>query len=154
MIKDLPKNWWLPSLGKPWVASPTPPESFTCGELVRYLYKTLCGIDTPAIPINNAASHLQCVRAMLPHVFSLEPIPDRIAPKQLDVAFLGSELHFHHCGIAVNTSEGLRIMHCIESPCGVVVDSLYELRMAGFPRVKWFRHPETDAALAAHGWKR
>ena len=145
--KSLPADWWLPYLGKPWAAVPNPPESYNCGELVRAAHRDLVGIDTPPIPVTNAGSRSQCLKAMQPEFFGLEPLPLKDVPRTLDVVFLGRRERFGHCGIVVWTTEGLRILHCPEAPCGVSLDTLLELRVAGFPNLRVFRHRDMDAAL-------
>lgn len=146
------QDWWLVYLGKPWRAMPAPPESYNCGELVRAVHRDMLGIDSPTIPIADAQSRLQCVRAMQPDLFSLEPLPDGEQPRTFDVAFLGRGIHLAHCGMAVETCEGLRVLHCPESASGVCLDSLQELWLAGFPALRWFRHRDTTARMRARGW--
>lgn len=145
------QEWWMQYLGKPWRAVPTPPESYNCGELVRAVHMDMLGIDSPTIPIADATSRMQCVKAMQPGLFGLEPLPEGAAPRAFDVAFLGRRTYLAHCGIAVVTGDGLRILHCPESAAGVCLDSLPELRLAGFSSVRWFRHHDTDKALRARG---
>ncbi len=152
MSIHLPVNWWLEYLGKPWAAAPNPPASYNCGELVRAVHRDLCGIDSPAIPVTNAGNRLQCVRAMRPEFFGLEPLPQNTVPRALDVAFLGRRTYLAHCGLAVETGEGLRVLHCPEAACGVSLDSLMELRVAGFPAVRWFRHRNMEEAMRFRGW--
>lgn len=147
----LSQAWWLRYLGKPWNALPNPPHSYTCGELVRAVHRDFAGIDSPAIPVTDAQSRLACARAMQPEFFGLEPLGENVPPRSLDVAFLGRRSYLGHCGIVVETSEGLRILHCPEAACGVCLDSLAELRLSGFPLVRFFRHRDLDAALAARG---
>ena len=144
-------EWWAKYLGKPWRAVPTPPESYNCGELVRSVHRDILGIDSPTIPIADATSRMQCVKAMQPGLFGLEPLPEGMEPRTFDVAFLGRRTYLAHCGMVVNASDGLRILHCPESAAGVCLDTLPELRLAGFPAVRWFRHRNTDAALRARG---
>lgn len=134
-------NWHLKYLGKPWEASPNPPDSYNCGELVRAIHRDIFGIDTPPIPIADATSMRQCVAAMQPDIFGLVPLPEDSAIKDFDVAFMGRS-RLAHCGVAVCTDEGLKILHCPESPCGVCLDSLIELKMMGFPNIRFFRHRE------------
>lgn len=136
---QLESDWYVKYLGKPWEASPNPPHSYNCGELVRSVHLDLFGIDTPAIPVENARSRRQCVEAMQPGLFGLVPLPRNSAPKSFDVAFMGRS-RLAHCGVAVHTDEGLKILHCPESPCGVCLDNLIELKLMGFPNISWFRH--------------
>ncbi len=154
MRVSLPPRWYLRYLGKPWAAAPTPPESYNCGELVRAVHRDWLNIDSPAIPVTDAGSRLQCVRAMRPELFGLEPLPPDETPRELDVAFLGRRTALSHCGVAVQTGAGLRVLHCPEAGSGVALDSLLELRMTGFPRVRWFRHRDAEKALKDRGWLR
>lgn len=142
MGKPIKQNWYLDYLGKPWKASPNPPDSYNCGELVRHIYIDLFDIQTNAIPVANAQSALQCARAMKPEIFDLLPISENEEPKEFDVCFMGRKTLLGHCGIAAMTSEGLRILHCPESACGVTINSPMELKFMGFPFIRWFRHKD------------
>lgn len=139
-IKNINSNWYLKYLGKPWIANPNPPESYNCGELVRSIHYDIFGIETVAIPIEDAKSRKQCIKAMQPELFDLLPLPDDSQIKNFDVAFMGRNNFLAHCGVAVETDDGLKILHCPESACGVCLDSLLELKIMGFPKIKWFRH--------------
>ena len=152
MAVSLPHNWYLAYLGKPWEATPCPPESYNCGELVRSVHRDMVGIDSPAIPITDAHSRLQCLKAMQPDIFGLLPLPDEESPRSLDVAFLGRQNRLAHCGMVVETAEGLRVLHCPQCSSGVVLDDLLQLRLSGFPVVRWFRHKDMSAALRSRGW--
>lgn len=149
---SMPENWWVDYLGKPWEANPNPPHSYNCGELVRGVHRDFFGIETVQIPCDDANSRLQCMKAMLPSIYGLAPLPLSEKPRTLDVAFLGRRTYLSHCGVAVETSEGLKILHCPESVMGVCLDSLTELKMAGFPQVRWFRHKELEDGLRRRGW--
>lgn len=140
------KDWHLAYLGKPWQARPEPPNSFNCGELVRFIYLERFGIRTAAIPVANAQSSLQCARAMLPEIFDLLPLSENTMPQEFDVCFMGRKTLMGHCGIAVETGAGLRIMHCPEASCGVTINSELELRYSGFPMIRWFRHKDFASA--------
>ena len=102
----MPHNWWLDYLGKPWSANAEPPHSYNCGELVRAIHRDWLGIDSPTIPVTNFCNRLQCVRAMQPELFGLEPLPQDTAPRTLDVVFLGRGQRLSHVGVVVETSEG------------------------------------------------
>lgn len=140
MGKGIRQDWYLDYLGKPWKASPNPPDSYNCGELVRSIYVDLFGITTSAIPVANAQSSLQCARAMQPEIFDLVPLPDNESTHEFDVCFMGRKTLMGHCGIAIDTNEGLRILHCPESACGVTINSPLELKFSGFPFIRWFRY--------------
>jgi len=140
MATLLTHNWWVPYLGKPWKANPAPPQSYNCGELARRVLHDQAGIDCPAILVADAESRLACARAMQPDVYGLLPLPEGEKPRSLDVAFLGHRMAMLHCGIGVETFEGLRILHCTETRAGTILESLPVLALTGFPRVRWFRH--------------
>lgn len=142
MGKAIKQDWYLDYLGKPWKASPNPPESYNCGELVRHIYIDLFDIQTSAIPVANAQSALQCARAMKPEIFDLLPLPENAEPHEFDVCFMGRKTLLGHCGIAVETGDGLRILHCPESSCGVTLNSPMELKFMGFPYIRWFRYKD------------
>lgn len=151
-MASLPQNWWTDYLGKPWEAVPNPPESYNCGELVRAVHRDMAGIDSPAIPVSDARSGRECLRAMQPDLFGLVPIAENEPPRSLDVAFLGRAGRLAHCGVAVETTEGLRVLHCPQSASGVVLDDLHELHFSGFPVARWFRHKDMTDALHRRGW--
>lgn len=142
MGKAIKPDWYLDYLGKPWKASPNPPDSYNCGELVRSIYFDLFGVKTSAIPVANAQSPLQCARAMKPEIFDLLPLPENEEPQEFDVCFMGRKTLLGHCGIAAMTNEGLRILHCPESACGVTINSPIELNFMGFPYIRWFRYKD------------
>lgn len=142
MIESIRKEWHRAYLGKPWEANPQPPASYNCGELVRSVYRDILGIDSAIIPVKDAQSALQCARAMKPEIFDLYSIPDGEDPREFDVCFMGRRTLMGHCGIAAMTSEGLRVLHCPESACGVTLNTPLELRFGGFPLIRWFRHKD------------
>ena len=65
--------WWERYMGKPWAAVPEPPQSYTCGELVRAILRERCGIETPEV-LANAAVLRECVAAMQPDRYGLRPL--------------------------------------------------------------------------------
>ena len=132
-------------MGRPWRANPEPPDSFNCGELVRWVYLHFWGIDSPAIPVKNANDRLDCVRAMQPDLFGLVPLEEDTPTRDLDVLFMGRRERLAHCGLAVWTNDELRVLHCPQSACGVSLDSLFDLQMLGFSHWRWFRHREALA---------
>lgn len=142
MRKPIKQNWWLDYLGKPWKTNPEPPDSYNCGELVRSVYRDLFGIDSAVIPVQNAQSALQCARAMKPELFDLVPLSDSEAPTEFDVCFMGRKTLLGHCGIAAETGDGLRILHCPEASCGVTINAPLELKYSGFPFIRWFRYKD------------
>ena len=130
-------DWWEQYLGKPWKAEPSPPNSFNCGELLRYIYRTHLGRQ-PGEIIADPSDVRQCINAMtVAQVYGLEPSEyDRI-PQQYDVLFMARNKYIDHCGIAVDTSAGLMILHCKQGP-GVIIETLFEIGTA-FRRCDWFK---------------
>lgn len=152
MSIQLPDNWWLAYLGKPWQAEPNPPHSYNCGELVRAVHIDMVGIDSPTIPIENPYVTLQCAKAMQPLYYGLLPLEEGQEPHALDVAFIGRKSCLAHCGMAVETFDGLRLLHCPQTAAGVVLDDFYQLRLMGYPAVRWFRHKDLHTRLQERGW--
>lgn len=74
-------------IGKPWEAMPNPPHSYTCGELVRAVYRDMFDIDSVAI-LANARVLKECIQAMQNGAaqFGLTPVCD--VPREFDIAFL------------------------------------------------------------------
>ena len=130
--------WWEVYMGKPWRAVPNPPESYTCGELVREILHERCGIETPEV-LANAAVLRECVQAMQPARYVLRPLVFSECPQEYVVAFLVRATKEDHVGIAVETGEGLRILHC-QQGVGVTWDSPAELLGAGVRHINWYRH--------------
>ncbi|MDR2892970.1 MAG: hypothetical protein LBV80_07800 [Deltaproteobacteria bacterium] len=135
--------WWESLLGRPWERVPNPPQSFTCGELVRYLMKEHLGIEM--LPVYADAGVLrECVDNLnQPEMYGLEPVAadDKIQP--FDIAFLARCKRFDHVGLAVPGPLGVMVMHC-QQGIGVVCDTTAELNGAGFRRLEWFRHKDAN----------
>ena len=55
-MMQIHRAWHEAYLNKPWAAVPRPPETFNCGELVRAVHRDLLGIDSPTIPVPDAAN--------------------------------------------------------------------------------------------------
>lgn len=133
-------NWWQKYLGKPWQAAPGPPESFNCGELVRHIYRERRGIEM--VPIEADASDLrQCIEGMDCRPYGLRPLTEGESVRELDVVFMARNKYDDHCGLAVETAEGLMTLHC-QQGAGVLLDSVFDLESRGYRRFKWRRHEE------------
>jgi hypothetical protein len=130
--------WYENFLGKPWVGHPTPPETFNCGELVRYIHSNILGIDTANIH-GNPNKLYDCLEAMAPKVFGLRPLDDDEKPQEYDTVFMARNKYDDHCGIGVQTIDGLLIMHCLRNS-GVVLDNTLDLIGRGFKKLTWYRH--------------
>jgi hypothetical protein len=153
--------WYDAYIGKPWSATPNPPESFCCGELVRYVMRERCGIDMPLLLAdpNNLRScvcdlgeprryGLIAIKSQQLHVYHFDPDAafggfqhSDFSIRQYDVAFLCRAERQDHVGIAVDTADGLLIMHC-QQRSGVILDSPAELLGTGIRKIMWYRHKE------------
>ena len=132
-------HWFEAHIGAPWAAVPNPPESFTCGELVRHIMLERHGIHMPEI-LANAAVLRECVKAMDdPGRYGIYPLREGESPREYDIAYLVRATRQDHVGIAVDTSEGLRLLHC-QQGVGVTLDSPAELVGSGYRRINWYRH--------------
>ena len=119
---------------------------------MRSVHLDFAEIDSPAIPVENAYSRIDCIKAMQPDVFGLVPLSENEQVQTLDVAFMGRKNQLAHCGIVIETVEGLRILHCQQSASGVALDDLLSLKMMGFPVVRYFRHVHLHEKLAERGY--
>ena len=130
--------WHEAYLGKPWSGTPNPPETFSCGELLRYFYRQDSGYECLPIPVPDARNLRGCVQAMNPGYFGLVPVEGE--PQDKDAVFLSRRHLMDHCGIAVQTPEGIRILHCSQRG-GVQLSTLGELRGQGYTGFSWWRRP-------------
>ena len=74
-------------------------------------------------------------------LFWLRPLGEGEPRKELDCVFMAKSRYEDHCGIAVATSDGLLVMHCLQS-LGVVLESPLEAMSHGFSRLNWYRHED------------
>lgn len=135
--------WHEKYIGKPWEAAPRPPESFNCGELLRYVHLHELGIETPEIEadVNDLK---QCVMNMRPEVFGLRPLAEGEAVQEFDCAFFARAARYEdHCGLAAITTDGLLILHCLRI-AGVVLERPIEALARGFKEISWYRHKRFD----------
>lgn len=130
-------EWWLKYLGRPWAAVPNPPASYTCGELLRAVYRDEFGVDTAHILADPLVLR-DCVAAMVPERHGLYPLQPGQAPIEFDAVFMARVKYDNHVGIAAQTTEGLMVLHCMQG-AGVVLESPGELAGRGFRRLHWYR---------------
>lgn len=149
-MQAISPNWYMKYLGKPWAGVPNPPESYTCGELLRSVHADMLGIDTPPIPAPDARVLKDCLESMMPDYYGLIPLPNGEEPREFDSVFLARNRYEDHCGIACMTSDGLLILHC-QQRVGVHLSSIGEMLALGYQRLRWYRHRDMDKALAERG---
>ncbi len=140
--------WYEKYIGKPWAKAPNCIDEYNCGELVRCVFRELFGIETAPI-IADAGRYSSVVKAMQPHVYDLVPVQGR-EPQELDIAFFVQGTRQNHVGVAVQTTEGLMIMHCLDH-IGVKLDSPFQIiGMDGYRKLHWYIHksqPKMENAL-------
>ena len=129
-------NWHLKYLGKKWVAAPKPPLNYNCSELARYIYKAELNIELPMVTVD-AMNIKQCVETMGDYVHNLRPLLWNETPREYDVAFMARTKFYDHCGVGVDTSEGLMILHC-QQDIGVVLESVFDLQER-YKKISWYR---------------
>jgi hypothetical protein len=131
-------GWYESYVGKPWEAVPRPPESYNCGELVRAVLLERRGIDLGEIceDPTDLVGRIKCFDSRL---FGLRELGPGEARREYDCVFMAKSRYDDHCGIAVNTLDGLMILHCLQTS-GVVMETPLETMTYGFRRLNWYRH--------------
>jgi hypothetical protein len=137
-----PRPWHEAYVGKPWKASPNPPLSYNCGELCRSVYLDRLGLETAVIKAD-ARKLDEVVRAFDPATFGVRPLAEGEARREFDIVFMRRARYADHCGVAVDTADGLLILHCLQAR-GVALDSPMEALGRGFARLDWHRYVELD----------
>lgn len=128
---------WQSLLGRSWSAVPHPPQSFTCGELVRFIYASSFGLSIPPIRAN-ACSLKECIRDIEDtDAYGFYPFAGDV--RAFDVVYFIRGKLRSHVGLAVSTQDGLGILHC-QQGCGVVLETLASLQATGFRHWQWKRH--------------
>ncbi len=141
------QGWHEEFLGRPWSGRPEPPSSFSCGELIRYVYRRDFGHECLPIPVPDARSLPDCLRAMRPGYFGLVPVPAG-QERNRDAVFLSRRRFMDHCGLLVVLPDGSRrVLHCAPRG-GVQLASFGELKALGYTSWTFWRAPcsETEAA--------
>jgi len=139
-------RWYEEYVGKPWAQVPNPPHSFTCGELVKYIYKNRLGVDTPLIYADPSRLDQCIINLEQPEAYGLYPFEGQ--PRPFDVAYLMRRVKRDHMGMAVRTAEGLMILHCMQT-AGVILETEAELLgTTGARRIEWRRHKDISEELA------
>jgi hypothetical protein len=137
--------WWEKYIGKPWAAQAEPPQSFNCGELVRYVLKTRLNVEVK--PIYADPRYLrQCIQNLSsPDAYDMHPVIDAAMP--YDLVFMARHALRDHIGIAVDFDGSLIVLHCQQGN-GVTWDTESSLRAEGFRRIDWYRHRAVNREMA------
>ncbi|MDL2315659.1 hypothetical protein LJC59_01055 [Desulfovibrio sp. OttesenSCG-928-A18] len=107
--------------------------------------KTRWGLEVPEIlvdPLNT----LQCVRAIgRPEYFGLRRLGSDEIPREYDVVYCAERNYQRHVGIAVDTIDGLMVMHCQQST-PVCLHPPAELLARVFKSMTWLRFTALEEA--------
>lgn len=137
--------WWFEQyLGKPFDKPADPPRSFNCGILGQYILKAHCGIETPLIYADSDDIR-QCFDNLAdPSYYDLYPFEGPI--REFDIAFMMRRVRRDHLGVAVRTSDGMQILHCMKR-VGVILQTPTEvMATTGARLIEWVRHRELQHA--------
>jgi hypothetical protein len=136
--------WFEQFIGKPWARVPQPPKSFNCGELVRFIYKGRFNVDTPIIYADAGVLRECCENFTDKERYGLYPVD---TPRPFDLAFIARCQRHDHVGLAIQSAEGLGILHCAQG-IGVTIQSPAELLGCGNRHIDWFRHKDVTEEMA------
>ena len=124
-------KWINRYIGRPWINGVQ-----DCWWLVRQVYKDQLDIDLPQIVVD--ASDLKAViRNMTQHP-ALNDWQPMEAPEHLCLTFFSSRNNPTHVGVYLNYAGG-RILHTYKR-AGCVLQSLVDIRFAGWTNPKYYRH--------------
>jgi len=138
--------WHEEFLGRPWAGAPEPPETFNCGEFIRYVYRRDLGHECLPVPVPDARNLHDCLKAMQPDYFDLVPAKDPLQDR--DAVFMSRGRFMDHCGLLVMLPNGDRgILHCSQQG-GVQLSSFLEMRQQGYTSFSFWRSPK---AVVNHG---
>lgn len=126
-------SWTAKYIGKPWRVNPNPPQSFNCGELVRYVYKHELGIFSPPL-IADVNKVRECIRDIrsLKRYANFVQVFDKEA---FDVAVFDMRGLSMHIGLYVPDD---LVMHADEEAGCVVIDDVAAIKSLGYD-IKWYR---------------
>ena len=134
------RMWHEEWLGKPWSGVPNPPETFNCGEFVRYVYKRDLGHECLPVPVPDARKLKDCVKAMKPDYFGL--VPAELPLQDRDAVFMARRYMMDHCGMIVLLPNGEQgILHCSQQG-GVQLSTFLEMKMQGYTSFSFWRSPK------------
>ena len=125
-------HWHEQYLGKPWSHNPDPPNSFNCGELLRWIYKEFFGANVPVVlaDTGDLRSCIKDIRA-IDRYWRFERVE---TPQDFDMAIMARGGEADHVGICV----GSDILHC-RPKVGVFLDDVFTLQNMGWKSIKYIR---------------
>ena len=126
-------KWHEEYLGKPWQANPNPPESFNCGELLRYVYKKHFDYDAPIL-LADALDLRSCVRDVQNIQRYYSNMKKVTRAQDFDLAVLWRGIIPDHVGLYAAGS----ILHCRPN-VGVFLDDAFTIESFGWRKIEYYR---------------
>lgn len=117
--------WYEKYLGKPWKGIGNPPQSFNCGDLVKYVYEHELGIKMPSVWANASSLREALANLAMPEAYGFEPFDGAVRP--FDLCFVQRNVRRDHVAIVVSTVGGLMFLHSV-SGCGVILETMFEMK--------------------------
>ena len=126
-------HWHEQYLGKPWKSPADPPNSFNCGDFVRWVFKERFGYDAPIL-LANTEDLRSCIRDIrgIGRYADFEPVTGE--PQDFDIALMARGTEEDHIGVCV----GSDILHC-RPGVGVFLDDVFTLRNMGWRKIRFIR---------------
>lgn len=139
------KHWAYDHIGKPYTDGKDGmpmdgPDTFNCWGFVRYIFRTVRGVEMPLVHIDRFLSDDAANRVAIREVFSKSgwrPVKD-LQPQEFDIA-LTSNVNGRHVGIASHVNDRMHLIHAIESE-GVSAISFADLWMLGYCKPTYWRY--------------
>jgi len=126
-------RWHEQYLGKPWKQTPDPPNSFNCGDFVRWIFKEHFGYDAPVL-LADTGDLRSCIRDIrgIARYANFSPVTGE--PQDFDLALMARGAEEDHIGVCV----GSDILHC-RPKVGVFLDDVFTLRTMGWRGIRYIR---------------
>jgi hypothetical protein len=126
-------HWHEQYLGKPWKSPADPPNSFNCGDFVRWVFMEHFGYEPPIL-LADTGDLKSCIRDIrgIDRYATFEHVTE---PQDFDLAILARGIAEDHIGVCVG-SDG--ILHC-RPGVGVFLDDSFTLRNMGWRKIRYIR---------------
>lgn len=132
-------HWATDLIGVPYGAGAAGPDAFDCWGLVRYVFRTVHGIDMPVVSVgrvgDESADNVAAIKRAA-EVSGWKPSSATDAAEN-DIVLMNSPLG-RHVGVMVRANGALLFLHAIEG-LGVCVQPLADLSRMGFTGFTFWR---------------
>lgn len=132
-------HWATELIGVSYGAGACGPDAFDCWGLVRYVFRTVHGIDMPVVSVgrvgDESAENVAAIKRAA-EVSGWRPSSDT-APAEHDIVLMNSPTG-RHVGVVVYANGALLLLHCSEG-LGVCVQPLADLARMGFTGFTFWR---------------